>query len=34
MKTQQLDSRRWRTAFGYGMSLAMIALSFWLSSMP
>ena len=34
MNTQHLDSRPWRTAFAYAMSLGMIALSFWLSSMP
>jgi heme/copper-type cytochrome/quinol oxidase subunit 4 len=34
MNTQHLDSRPWRTALGFAMSLGLIALSFWLSSMP
>ena len=34
MKSQPLDSRPWRTAFEFVMIFGLIALSFWLSSMP
>jgi hypothetical protein len=34
MKSQHLNARPWRTAFGFLMSFGMIALSYWLSSLP